>query len=104
MHSDLSWNGVVAEDPQAFSDAAVALYQDKVQWQKCQRQGVEILKTCYNPSDYLQLLLARIEHVRKELTAHREQDFQGGLLRHHLLKSTKYMSLWIEEKNKGQAS
>jgi hypothetical protein len=27
-------------------------------------------------------------------------NFMGAMLQHHTLKSTKYMSRWIEEKNK----
>jgi hypothetical protein len=37
--------------------------------------------------------------VKDQLAAHRQHNFQGAMLKHHLMKSTKYMSLWIEEKN-----
>jgi O-antigen biosynthesis protein len=30
----------------------------------------------------------------------REQNFIGTMLRHHSMKSTQYMSQWIEAKNK----
>ncbi len=34
------------------------------------------------------------------LTVARKENFMGQLLRHHHHKSTKYMSQWIEAKNK----
>jgi len=34
------------------------------------------------------------------LSQHRKANFIGSVLQHHLLSSTKYMSKWIEEKNK----
>jgi hypothetical protein len=32
------------------------------------------------------------------LQQHRSSNFMGSLLQHHTMKSTKYMSMWIEEK------
>lgn len=100
MHDDLPWNGYVADTPQAIAEAAVSLYTDKAQWQTCQENGVGILKQCYLPSGFLQPLIDRVLFVCEHLSSHREQNFQGSMLKHHSMKSTKYMSLWIEEKNK----
>ncbi|MEW4983533.1 MAG: glycosyltransferase [Cycloclasticus sp.] len=100
MHGDLPWNGSVADRPQAFANAAVSLYEDEQQWQESQQNGLEILKQCYSASEFMPSLLEKITDIQADLATHRQQNFLGAMLKHHLMKSTKYMSLWIEEKNK----
>lgn len=100
MHADLPWNGSIVDDPAAFARTAVELYKDKASWEDCQLKGLNILKACYAPNEFEPPLIDKITAVKNNLQAHRRQNFQGGMLKHHLIKSTKYMSLWIEEKNK----
>jgi hypothetical protein len=76
------------------------LYGDKAHWHTCQSYGVDILHHCYSSSFFSQALMDKLLSIYEELNAHRQQNFQGGMLKHHRMKSTKYMSLWIEEKNK----
>ena len=102
MHEDLPWNGYIEDEPQGFADAAVQLYKNKAVWQTSQLQGTDILNECYSSSLFTQPLIEKVLSIRENLTAHRQQNFQGAMLKHHLMKSTKYMSLWIEEKNKGK--
>ncbi len=100
MHADLEWNGYIVDEPAAFARAAVELYKDKADWQDCQVKGLDILQECYSPAEFEQPLIDKIMDIKNSLAEHRRQNFQGGMLKHHLIKSTKYMSLWIEEKNK----
>ena len=100
MKGQLSWSGFVEDDQESFADKAVQLYQDEMRWIEAQRNGIEIIK-----SRYLRILFEddfkeRIESLKKNLAQHRMNNFMGELLQHHTLKSTKYMSKWIEEKNK----
>ena len=44
--------------------------------------------------------IAEINSLLGNLSQHRKVNFVGSMLQHHLLSSTKYMSKWIEEKNK----
>lgn len=100
MHGILPWNGFIADDPQVFADAAVQLYQDKVLWQKAQQNGIQIIKKRYLTSLFGKDLIQSIESTLKNLKQHRLDNFLGAMLQHHTLKSTKYMSRWIEAKNK----
>lgn len=102
MHEDLPWNGYIRDEPQAFADVAVKLYKSKALWETSRSQGLEILNQCYSSSLFMASLIERVLSVRENLIAHRHQNFQGAMLKHHLMKSTKYMSLWIEEKNKSK--
>ena len=48
-----------------------------------------------------QLILSEpVEEITKNLTEKRFNNFTGQMLMHHALQSTKFMSKWIEAKNK----
>jgi glycosyltransferase involved in cell wall biosynthesis len=100
MCGDLPWNGFIIDEPQVFADKAVALYQDKMIWQKAQENGFEVIDKCYLKSLFADDFIEHILKVQIDLKHHRLQNFMGTLLQHHTLTSTKYMSRWIEEKNR----
>ncbi len=100
MCVELPWAGQIEQTPQAIADAAVALYNDEQAWGESQQNGLKIVRENFNPKDYEEALIARIKMIQQGLDEHRQQNFQGAMLRHHTMRSTKYMSLWIEEKNK----
>ncbi len=98
----LPWNGAVVDDWQGFADTAVSLYQDQSFWQQSQAHGVAIINQRFDKTFHGAQLIQRIETVRQNLEEHRLQNFTGAMLRHHTMKSTMYMSRWIEAKNKVQ--
>ena len=100
MQGQLSWNGFIEDNKVSFSDKAVQLYQDENRWIEAQRNGVEIIKKRYLRILFEDDFKERIQSLKKNLAQHRMNNFMGELLQHHTLKSTKYMSKWIEEKNK----
>ena len=100
MHGNLPWNGFVTDDVQVFADKAVQLYQDKSIWLKAQENGFEIIEKRYFKSLFADDFVKHILKVQTHLKQHRLNNFMGSLLQHHTLTSTKYMSRWIEEKNR----
>lgn len=100
MHGNLPWNGFVTDDVQVFADKAVQLYQDKSIWLKAQENGFEIIEKRYFKSLFADDFVKHILKVQTHLKQHRLNNFMGTLLQHHTLTSTKYMSRWIEEKNR----
>ncbi|WP_310378540.1 glycosyltransferase [Flavobacterium sp.] len=100
MCGDLPWNGFITDEPQLFADKAVELYQDKILWIKAQEKGFKIIENRYLKSffenDFVEYILKKQTHLKQ----HRLHNFMGTLLQHHTLTSKKYMSKWIEEKNK----
>ena len=100
MYGDLPWNGFIADDSQVFADKAVALYQDKMIWQNAQEIGFEIIEKRYLKSLFEVDFVQHILKTQMNLKKHRMHNFMGALLQHQTLTSTKYMSRWIEEKNK----
>ena len=100
MHGDLPWSGFVNDDVADFVDAAVLLYQDQKIWDKAQKNGIEIINQRYSKDLFEAEFRTKIDFLCANLKQHRLNNFLGTLLQHHTLKSTKYMSRWIEEKNK----
>jgi glycosyltransferase involved in cell wall biosynthesis len=101
MHGDLPWNGVVLDDPEEFANAAVALYQDKNGWQKAQDNGFELINKRYLETLFATDFIDRILDIQEDLSEHRRNNFTGAMLLHHSMRSTEYLSRWIEAKNKG---
>ncbi len=100
MQGNLDWCGLVAEDKNTFAKAAISLYSDKTQWQKAQENGVHILNSNFQKTAFEGDVISGLETTLKNLEKHREANFTGLLLHHHTMQSTKYMSKWIEEKNR----
>ncbi|MEH6651511.1 MAG: glycosyltransferase [Motiliproteus sp.] len=103
MHDQLSWNGFIEDQPQAFADQAVQLYRDRPLWQQQQSHGATLINRCYDGLVLGALLIERIEQLRQGLDQHRLDNFTGAMLRHHSMKSLQYMSQWIEVKTRHQA-
>jgi len=100
LTGELPWAGFVEDDVEDFVEAAVRLYTEKDVWLGCQGNGVEIINTCFDKSKYSRGLELTLSSLLNNLQAHRLNNFTGQMLNHHTLKSTYYMSKWIEEKNK----
>jgi glycosyltransferase involved in cell wall biosynthesis len=100
MHGDLNYSGIVSEDTESFARAAVQLYTSEEQWEVTQKQGFLIINQRFQKSIFKDAFLKRISEIEENLKLHRNSNFMGQILQHHTLKSTQYMSKWIEEKNK----
>ena len=93
------WCGLIANNWEAFTKKSVELYTNASLWSQSQEKGFELLKQ-FDKNLFYESLTLQIEFLKNNLKEHRKQNFFGSLLQYHTLKSTKYMSKWIEEKNK----
>lgn len=100
MHGDLPWNGAITDLPDEIANAAIELYSNPIRWKEAQKNGIEIISTCYSKVENHKSFIQRIIDIAENIEKHRSQNFIGSLLMHHTLASTKYMSMWIEEKTK----
>jgi glycosyltransferase involved in cell wall biosynthesis len=100
MKGNLEWNGAIADELDAFVDQAVLLYQEKSSWEKAQDNGLLIINERYNKFAYYDDFNDRLDVLSDNLAEHRHHNFIGQVLLHHTANSSKYMSLWIQEKNR----
>ncbi|RFN57636.1 glycosyltransferase [Marixanthomonas ophiurae] len=83
-----------------FIEKAIALYTDEKVWLEKQQQNFKILNNRFDKNLFEVNLIERIFTLLNSLEAHRNKNFFGQILQHHTAQSTKFMSKWIEEKNK----
>ena len=100
MQGNLPWNGFIADDIQEICSSAIKLYQDENLWKTAQQNGIKIVNERYAKSLFESGFMEFILGLQRNIKDHRINNFFGSLLMHHTLASTKYMSKWIEEKNK----
>lgn len=100
MHGNLDWNGFITDNENEFIEKAVLLYQDENLWQKSQENGYKIIENRFKKEIFEYNFIQKIQEISENLESHRNQNFLGQILQHHTLQSTKYLSKWIEEKNK----
>ncbi len=100
MCGELPWNGFIEDDLEKFVVKAVELYTNKEVWKQAQQHGIEIINTIYDKEVLENKFFRVLQEISLNLEQHRNNNFTGKMLLHHSLQSTKYMSKWIEEKNR----
>ena len=102
MSANLPWGGVIADVSEKIVFEAIQLYQKQDLWLKAQQNGIEIINTIYSNVEHQENFIAIINSLSKSLAQHRTSNFTGAMLMHHTLKSTRYLSKWIAEKEKNK--
>ena len=100
MHGNLPWCGFITNETGDIAKNAIELYTSKSIWLDAQKKGIDILNSIYSKKENSTIFLSKIKEIQKNIEQHRFTNFTGAMLMHHTLASTKYMSKWIEEKNK----
>lgn len=95
------WNGFVVDDLSDFCSKAFGLYSDNMTWDEMQLKSSDILLRKFSKKNYFLDFKLRISQLSSEILNHRTNNFIGNLLIQNQFASTKFMSKWIEEKNKG---
>ena len=95
-----NWNGFITDDFNVFAEKSVKLYSDEQLWKISQQKGVAIVNDNFSKVIFKAIFKNKIEEIKGNLQRHRTQNFIGSLLQYQTLNTTKYMSKWIEEKNK----
>ena len=99
QHNGL-WNGAISDNPITFAEEAIALYTNEQKWSQAQEHGFDILAKRYAVDRFKDSFRDELSSRLENLGNTRSADFLSRLIQHHSLLSTKYLSRWIEEKNK----
>ena len=100
MRDNLPWNGFVTDDYSDFVTKAVELYSNQEVWEQAVTDGYEIIEQKFLFSIYKSNFLKVLDNLQNNLESHRNTNFIGQMLQFHTMRSTEFMSRWIEEKNK----
>lgn len=96
----MNWPGKICDTPEVFAQAAVQLYSDEPLWTQAQKEGLKIINKRFSKETFQEQLSERLTVLQSELEFHRNNNFTGAMLMHHTMASTRFMSRWIEEKNR----
>ena len=94
--------GMIAEDEPRFIRSAEQLYNDLNAWNKAGNQAKKLLNDRFSADIHSSRFVNRIEQLQNGLELHRKKNFIIEVLQHQSVQSTKYMSKWIEEKNRNK--
>lgn len=100
MTMGCDWGGFIEDELNAIVDKAILLYTDEEVWKGKQQLGIELLNEVYANASHCVQFQDQLESVFLDLESHRQNCFLGQVMKHSFLQNTKYMGLWIEEKNK----
>lgn len=100
MHDDEPWPGMIENDAAEFAQAAIDLYNNEEAWLEAQSNAMPLLHSRYDSDRLGKDLINKITDIENHLDGHRLNNFTGAMLKHHSMMSTKYMSQWIEAKNR----
>ena len=100
LFGDFEPNGFITDNPQDFANKAVQLHENDWFWNEKQEPSFAVINTRFNKETLQQVFLSRMESLAINLYSQRQNNFTGQMLQHQSMQSTKFMSRWIEEKNK----
>ena len=100
MYDEFPWNGFIEDNFADFAIKAKELYLNKPIWKQAQLNGVTIINSIYNKEKNGKLFFNKIHQIEQNIEKHRVSNFLGSLLQYKTLQASKYMSKWIEQKNR----
>ncbi|WP_179020322.1 glycosyltransferase [Winogradskyella forsetii] len=100
IFGELETNGFVNVDAEAFVEKVILLYNNSEIWEQKQQNGFEVLRKRFEKTEFESDFAKIIAELSNNLNAYRENNFIGQLLMHQSMQSSKYMSKWIEAKNR----
>jgi len=100
MFGEVEPNGFIEDNLETFAQKAVELYSKAEVWKPEQNSGFKILNQRFDKANFKDEFAQKIESLSMDLKSHRQNNFIGHILQHQTLQSTKYLSKWIEEKNR----
>ncbi|CAI8199349.1 MAG: glycosyltransferase family 4 protein [Flavobacteriaceae bacterium] len=100
MQYEKEWPGLIANSAAHFAEAAVSLHENESLWQEKRNLGLVHMDKYYNANHHSKELINKLESIRSSLQSHRRSHIQTQVLSSQAFMASKYLSLWIQEKNK----
>lgn len=100
MSFDGLFGGSISENIEEFIEMAVELYENEKTWKLAQKSGFEVNEKRFSYDSSFSVFKKKLIEIINNYKLNREEDVTAQLMRHHSHLSTKYLSKWIEEKNK----
>lgn len=92
------WNGFICDHEKDFIEKSIKLYNDEKTWNEAQKSGYHIIENKFKTSLFENDFIQKINYLQHHIEEHRNHNFLGQVFNFHTLRSTEFMSRWIEEK------
>lgn len=92
------WAGYIADEEASFVAYASTLYSEEETWLQAQHRGFELFDSTVADNTPSAEFLKWLEE--SNVLTLRHNNFMGQILQQQQCNATKYMSLWIEQKNR----
>lgn len=100
IDGSLPYDGVCTLNEKDICDKAIEMYTNESIWNRIRFQGRTIIETRFLKRQFEIDFKEKINQIRTRLEKHRLDHFMGQILHHESVQSKKFMSKWIELKNK----
>lgn len=90
----------IADSPEVFAQKAIEMYSSKSEFDKFQSAEIKHVIDKFLKKNFNNEFIDKLNALQANLSTHRLKNITGQVLQHQSLQSTKYLSKWIEEKNK----
>lgn len=100
LFTEIGWGGGIENVPKQIADRSISLYTNKERWGKAQEKGFQNFNSLFDKEAHSKTFKRRVQQLSDEIVQHRNKNFMGSVLNQSTIQSYKYMSKWIEEKNK----
>jgi O-antigen biosynthesis protein len=97
---DTIWNGYVSDGVEELVLKAVELYQNEIIWNDKVKNGQLLINQWYADEKYSNAFFDELFIISNDVLSHRRRYFIGEILFQQQFQASKFLSLWIMEKNK----
>lgn len=104
MNENSEWNGFVTDSMEDFIQKSELLYKNQQVWNESRNKGYIIFEKMFADLSYSEELLKTVLLYKKDIQFIRKSNFISQILLSQQNNASKYMSLWIQEKNKNKSN
>ena len=104
MASDQALGYTASTDADNFAATASRAFNDEQFWQQLQQNGYRVLSTQFRRDTFSTPFLERVYAALDDINEHRQKNFWGQVLWQNQLRTSEFMSRWIELKNVNKSS
>ena len=101
MHGNHDWNGFITDNETEFVEKK-QFYSIKMKifGKNLKKTVIKIIEKRFKKNFLSPISFIKFKKFLRKFRITQKPKFLGQILQHHTLQSTKYLSKWIEEKNK----
>jgi glycosyltransferase involved in cell wall biosynthesis len=100
MGFESDWPGFISDDVDDFIRKGILLNSDESVWVEKASKSAEIIKSNFDYSKYSKQFWIDLMDKFERIEESRSKDYYGNVLNYQTNHASKYLSKWIEEKNR----